>query len=194
MHISPITLTPDAPGRVLIQWMTANPTWYAWVFLDGKTSIGPLYGEDGVTARSVQVQWPASDVHVVEIQELYSLDLLAEPVTIVPTTLPIISWTAHPTAERYRIYHRETPTGTDTEIYDGQVTADDLNICRLTCPVELDGRGGRYHFLRVEALDQYGNESTRTSWVYWAAEPDDPKDIIVTAGSSTGLYTITLTE
>jgi hypothetical protein len=194
MHINTIRLTPDRPGYASISWPTTDGDWPAWVYLDGDTRIGPLFGDASDTERSVIVPWPTTETHVVEVQELPSIDIMPAPLTIAPTTRPTISWTAHPTAERYRIYHRATPTGTDTELYDGQVVADELGICRLTCPIELDGRGGLYHFLRVEAVDNYGNESTRLSWVYWAAEPDDQATLAVAAGSGAGLYDITLTE
>jgi hypothetical protein len=194
MIVTNLQIAPDRPGLAVISWTTANPEWYAWVFIDGTTTIGPLFGAAGETSRSVQVAWLTGESHVIEIQELPSLDLLAEPLTISPSTQPIITWTASEDAETYRLYWRDDPDGDDTLLYDGQVTADDRGICRLTCPTVLDGKGGKHHFFRVEAVDVYGNESTRASWTYWAAEPDDPGMITLAAGSAAGLYDISLTE
>lgn len=58
----------------------------------------------------------------------------------------------------------------------------------------LDGRGGKWHAFRVVSVDKIGNESDCDSWMYWAAAPENAKTVTVSAGSSAGLYNLTITE
>jgi hypothetical protein len=189
-----IRLTPDAPGRVLVAWTSAHPDWPAWLYVDGRFAAGPIEGDAAQPERSFLLRWPSTETRQLEIHELPTIDLVPSPITIEPSTQPQISWNALATAERYRIYHRTDPAGPDTLLFDGHVAPDEFGICRLVCPITLDGRGGKWQFFRVEAVDQFGHQSTRYSWVYLAMQPADPPTIAISAGSATGLYTLQITE
>jgi hypothetical protein len=187
-----IRLTPDAPGAVQVSWTSSHPDWPAWLFVDGKFVAGPQVDDPAQPERSIAIRWTSGETHALEIQELPTADLVPTPITIEPNTTPEISWNALATAERYRLYHRTDPAGTDALIFDGFVQPDEFGICRLSCPITLDGRGGRWQFFRVEAVDAFGNESTRLSWVYWATQPDDVPKLAISAGSAPGLYNLML--
>ena len=60
---------------------------------------------------------------------------------------------------------------------------------QVECPIELNGQGGVWHFFRVEAVDYFGNESTRHSWVIYAMAPPAPPRLEVEDGSVPGTYT-----
>lgn len=193
MLIDTLHLTPAGPGRVRVTWPTSHSAWPAWLFIDGRLAAGPIVDAAGLTERSVSIGWLEGETHVVEVHELPSLDIVAASIYPEPTTSPGVSWNSRPEAERYRRYHRETPDGEDTLVYDGPAVPDEFGLChfkRLT----LDGRGGRWHFFRVEAVDIYGHESARLSWVYRAVEPPDAPSLTIVAGSTTGRYTLTLLD
>ena len=60
---------------------------------------------------------------------------------------------------------------------------------------ELNGAGGVWHFFRVESVDQYENESTRTQWAYWAYDtPAGITNLTVSDGSGSGLFDIEIEE
>lgn len=192
MIVTNLQIAPYTPERVTVSWTTSQTTYTPWVFVDGilQDEEVSLNG----TTRSVIVEWAYDESHSIEVQELPSTITEVTPVTPPALIQPTITWNATTDAELYRIYHRETASGTDTLIYEDSVTPDSFNICRVTCPIELDGRGGTWQFFRVEAVDLYGNESTRVSWLYWAAEPDDVVTLAITEGTEAGKYDLTLTE
>jgi hypothetical protein len=189
-----IRLIPDAPGSVLITWPSTHSDWPAWIVIDGAVVAGPLVEEAGVTTRSIPVAMLSTETHAIEVHELPSLDIAPNAIGCMPTTTPNISWTAPTGIDFYRVYHRTTVDGDDTRIFSDQVPTDEYGLCEILCPVELAGQGGAYNFLRVESVDEYDQESTRLSWVYWACAPDDPLPITIEAGTEAGTYDITLTE
>lgn len=192
MLIDPIRLQQTDLNHVTASWTSAHPDWYAWAYLDGRFALGPIAGDAEQSHRSVTVLWPAGEVHALEVHELPTLDVVCDPANSKPGNVPVLSWSASGDAERYRIYHRDPAAVDDSLIFDGLVATDPLGICRLTCPVPLDGRGGRWHFLRVEAVDRFGHESTRAAWCYWATEPADVPTVAIAPGSDSGLYTLSI--
>lgn len=191
MIVDAFRLEPYGAGWVLCTWTSEHPTWIIRAYVDGQ-----LAACDGrpasTTERSIVIPWPSGETHAVEIHEVEDADEPLAPVNVAAFTRPVISWTATAAAERYRLYWRDDYAGADELLFDQPVTPDNLGICTIDCPIPLDGRGGRWQFLRVEAVDKYGHQSTRLSWVYRAVEPPDAPALTVSAGSSPGLYNISL--
>ena len=115
-----------------------------------------------------------------------------DPVAVQPNTRPELSWNPVTGAVRYRVYHR-VKGGVETRIYD-QPAAEGLEHYRITCPILLEGKGGVWHFFRVEAVDRYGHESTREAWTYFVWDlPAAPGGLVVTDGSAPGLFDFEIT-
>lgn len=193
MRIDPVHLEPLGTTRVRLAWTTAHPTWLALVYLDGRLVASDGREPEG-TERSITLLWPADKTHAVEVHEVAEAPVL--PVAIAPPARirPTISWSATAAAEKYRLYHRESPDAADELLFSGRVDPDELGICRMTSPITLDGRGGRWPAFRVEALDRFGHVSHRDAWLEWAAEPDDAPKLAISAGSGSGLYNIAISE
>jgi len=89
------------------------------------------------------------------------------------------------------VYHRTSGEAADALIYDRPADSSvDVNTLALREPLALTGRGGVWHFFRVESVDVQYNESTRAKWAYLAMEPSDGISATVAAGSGSGLFDI----
>jgi hypothetical protein len=184
------TLTPDGSRRATLSWTTADAALLSWVFVNGAKLYGPLFLE--TAERSVPVPLPAGECRAIEVHDL-PVGGIAGPVFETPTTRPAIQWNPVPQAQRYRLYHREG-NGVERRLLDRPATDFRGTPIRIDSPVEFAGVGGVWHFLRVEAVDRYGNESTRLAWRWFAvAPPLAPSRIDVAEGTGPGLFTVTVT-
>jgi len=185
-----LTLTPDGSRRATLSWTAVDASLQSWVFVNGTKLYGPLFLE--TAERSVPVPLPAGECRAIEVHDLPS-GAVATPVFETPTSRPAIQWNPVPQAQRYRLYHREG-SGPERCLLDRPASAFRGTPIRIDSPVEFAGVGGVWHFLRVEAVDQYGNESTRLVWRWFAvAPPRSPSRIDVAEGSAPGLFRITVT-
>ena len=183
-------LTPKDSRESRISWDAPGPNWVSWVFVDGKHLVGPLYA--GQVSRSVKIPHPAGETVLVEIHDLPGDSEPVAPVAEAPNTRPGLVWNSVAGAVRYRIYHR-AKGGAEEKIYD-QPAEDGLETHRIACPILLEGEGETWHFLRVEAVDPYGNESTREAWTYLVRDlPGVTGTLVVTAGSAPGLFDFEIT-
>jgi len=179
-----VNLIADGARQSLLSWTSADAALESWVFVNGVKLYGPLLLDtlerfvNGVKLygpllldtleRSVPVPLATGECLSVEVHDMPPEEI-ATPVFETPTTTPTLQWNPLPGAQRYRLYHREGN------------------------PVELNGSGGVWHFLRVEAVDEYGNESTRRAWRCFAVEPPGlPSRIEIADGTSPGLFEITV--
>mgnify|MGYP006297037157 CR=1 FL=1 len=187
---SSFRLTPKDSSRSWLSWEAPGVDWVSWVFANGRHVVGPFYA--GQASRSVYIPHPSGTTVAVEIHDLPGDTEPVDPVAVMPNTRPDILWNAVPEAERYRIYHREGD-GAETLIYD-EPAEEGLERHRVTCPVELAGRGGVWHFFRVEAVDNYANESTREAWTYFVMDlPAPAGELVITDGSAPGLFDFEIT-
>jgi len=183
-------ITPINNRQCNLRWTAASADVVSWIFINGEFYRGPLSFDE--TERSVRIPLRAEDVIALEVHDLLDDTVVPDAVEVEPNTQPTLSWNAVADAARYRIYHH---AGDDDEslIYD-HAAADGIEQYAVTCPIVLDGQGGVWHHFRVEAVDEYGNESTRLAWTYFAMDlPPAVERISVAAGSGAGTYTFTLT-
>jgi hypothetical protein len=166
-----------------LRWTVADAALASWIILNGgEQSYGPLL--TGERDRSLRIPFEADEVQALEIHDLPPEEI-AEAIFTAPNTRPILRWNAVNDVIRYRVYH-QMESSPEERIYDG-----DNTILQIRCPVELTGTGGVWHFLRVEAVDEYGNESTRQSWRFYAYDlPSPPATLAVTNGETPGTFTI----
>lgn len=165
-----------------LHWQVADSGSVSWIIINGGEKVfGPLLMD--TLQRSVGIPFTVDDVLVIEVHDL-PIEQIAEPIHIPPNTRPTLRWNPVEAAVRYRIYH-QSGEAAETRIYDGLA-----NITETKCPVELTGINGVWQFLRVEAVDQYGNESTRQTWRFYACDlPESPAMLTVTDGGSPGTFT-----
>jgi hypothetical protein len=138
----------------------------------------------------IRIPFRINTIAALEIHDLPENEFpeaINPPVNIKPT----LHWNSLDSAVRYKIYHR-TADGSEKKIYDAVAYVN-----QITSPVELEGSGGldncQYHFLRVEAVDCYGNESTRQSWRFFSKDlPASDVSLNISQGSSFGIFDITL--
>lgn len=183
-------LTPKDATRSWVSWEAPAADCVSWVFVNGVRVVGPLYA--GEIARSVRIPHPTNGTVAVEIHDVASEAEPVDPVAVRPNTQPELSWNPVTEAVRYRVYHR-VKGGLEARIYD-QPAAEGTEHYRITCPVLLEGKGGVWHFFRVEAVDRYGNESTREVWTYFVWDlPAAPGGLLVTDGSAPGVFDFEIT-
>jgi len=185
-------ITPLDAVSCNVSWTTPWPEGASWLFVNGKHARGPYV--TGEAARTIKIPFALANTAKLEIHDFPDAETLAEPIEIRPNTRPLLIWNAVEEAIRYRIYHRAFGESQDTLVYDKPAVAD-VSTYEILCPVKLAGRGGVWHFLRVEAVGVYGNQSTRESWTYFVMDlPEAPQTVAVAEGSAPGLYTISLEE
>ena len=182
-------LTQLDSRRCRLHWTAANADDVSWVFANGRKVIGPLIA-DGAE-RSVRIYFAANEVLCLEIHDMPQDQPPAIVTQIEPDTQPLLIWASLAGAVRYRIYHRTA--GTDEHCIYNRLARNTGDLCQVQCPILLTGTGGVWHFLRVEAVDQYGNESTRQSWRFYATDvPETPSDLSVVEGSIPDTFTFTI--
>jgi len=182
-----LRITPRNSLWCDLHWQVADSDLVSWIMLNGgETTFGPLLMD--TQQRSVGIPFAVDEVLTIEIHDLL-IEQIAESIYVLPNTRPTLRWNPVETAVRYRIYHK-SDEASETRIYDGLA-----NITETKCPVKLTGTNGVWHFLRVEAVDKYGNESTRQSWRFFACDlPEPPAMLIVTDGDTPGTFTFILEQ
>ncbi|NLF18793.1 MAG: hypothetical protein GX595_16295 [Lentisphaerae bacterium] len=184
-----ITLTADGARQSLLHWQAAGASLESWVFVNGVKLYGPLFLD--TVERSVPVPLPVGECLAIEVHDLPPQGI-ATPIFETPTTRPILQWNPLAEAARYRLYHREGG-GSERRVFDRAASDFRGLSIAIELPIELNGLGGVWHFLRVEAVDEYGNESTRLAWRCFAMEPPGlPNRIDIADGTSPGLFEITV--
>lgn len=182
-------ITPRDSVSCDVRWTSPWPDGVSWVFVNGKHSRGPIYAN--TAERVVKIPLGLASVVSLEIHDFPDDSIVPAAIEIRPNTRPLISWNAVPDAARYRVYH-SVRGGAESVIYNRRAT-DGTERYEINCPVTLDGEGGIWHFFRVESVDEYGNESTRSAWSYFVTDlPSAPGSLSVTAGSVPSTYTFEL--
>ena len=178
IDLDDLTIEQANPGEVRISWTASAATKANWLYVDG-VPLADNYVED-TAARSVLAEWAAGETRHIELHEGTAGDPVGPTVEEV-NDLPRVYWTNLAAAEEYRIYVDDVRV---------EVVPQDTEVLRfgIMCPRFLESG---WNHLRVEAVDEYGQESTRLNWHYFVFTPlPAPTDIAV---SGTGPYTLTIT-
>jgi len=184
-------ITPRDDRSCDVRWTSPWTDGASWLFINGEHSRGPVYA--GTAERVVKIPFALADVVSLEIHDFPDDAVIPDPVEVKPNTRPLIHWNAVPDAVRYRVYHRRRGEA-ESVVYD-RAAKEGLDRYEIICPIELEGRNGVWHFFRVEAVDEYGNESTRQAWAYFVMDlPPVPEHLSVADGASPGTYTFSLED
>jgi hypothetical protein len=181
-------LTPYNSRWVTLSWTCSDASLFSWIIINGASIYGPVISDSA--ERSVRVPFKAGTIVTLEVHDLGE-DEVPEAIYPPLNTTPTLRWNFLDSAVRYRIYHR-VRDGEDKKVYDAAAYVN-----QVTSPVELEGDGeldnSQYHFLRVEAVDCYGNESTRQSWRFFSKDlPASDASLSISQGPSSGIFDITL--
>ncbi len=182
------TLIAINQGLCTLSWQVADIDHHSYICINGKIAYGPIISD--TYERTIDIPFPIDSVIAIEIHDIPQAEDFGEPIAIPPNTQPTIIWNAVSEAIRYRIYHRTENEPNERLIYNHLAIAD-TEIYKIDCPITLTG--SYWHFFRVEAIDEYGNESTHRRWCWFVADlPKPASALTITEGSTLGTYTFIL--
>ena len=186
MFVENVLIRPQGIREVAISWTSATEAARSWIFIDGKHVVGPFMGE----AKNRTVVLPVSTDKTFKI-EVYDIDDDEEVPTSLeeqPQVMPLIAWNAVPAAVYYRIYHTIFDTGSIESLLV-QVPPMSMDRLEIDCPRKLEGKNGRWHYFRVETVDQFGKESESEIIPYFAADLPPIPNLSISRNTQSGLLT-----
>jgi hypothetical protein len=182
MLVENVVIRPLNEQEVTVSWTSQEASYWSWVFVNGQFSLGPFMAE--TRDRAISIRFPVGTTAVIEVHD-FSDDTVPQSINEPPLTRPTIQWNSVPTATMYRIYHTIFDTGTlESMIAEVPPYMERMSI---ECPIQLEGRGGRWHSFRIEAVDQYGNESVGEVIPYHAADLPRPPRLAISRDTESGL-------
>jgi hypothetical protein len=182
-------ITPKDSKNCNIHWNAPSANDVSWIYINGEYVLGPILIRK--KERIVKIPFATNDVIKIEVHDLPN-NITINAIEITPNIKPVLIWNSTPEAIRYRIYHLESGK-IENIIYDRKAT-DGIDRYVINCPITLNGKGGVWHFFRVEAVDLYGNESTRQNWSFFVMDtPLEPSDLAISNGSLPGTFNFLIT-
>ena len=171
-------------GQVAISWTSENEAMWSWVFVNGKWAVGPYMAE--TKNRSITILVPTDGTFLIEIHDFDDGETVPESIEQHPLVKPRIGWNCVDTAAAYRVYHTIFDTGSIESLLL-QIPPMGIERMEIDCPMNLEGRGGRWHSFRVETVDQFGNESENEVVPHFAVDLPPSPELIVSRDTDTGL-------
>ena len=167
---------------ISITWTSQNKDVRSWIFINGQFAVGPFLGE--TLERTVMLRLPPSETFVVEVHD-FENDTVPKPVEEAPLVRPTIGWNGVDEASSYRVYHTIFDTGTmETLLCEVPPMSGRLEI---DCPIQLEGKNGRWHSFRVESVDQFDNESENEVVAHFAADLPPKPTLMMSRDTISGL-------
>jgi len=182
MIIENVLIRPFNEQEVLVSWTSREASCWSWVFVNGLFSMGPFMAE--TKDRAIRIKFPVGTTAVIEVHD-FPDETVPQSINEPPLTRPTILWNSVPTAVMYRIYHTIFDMGTlESMIAEVPPYTERMS---MECPIPLEGRGGRWHSFRIEAVDQYGNESVGEVIPHHAADLPGPPRLAISRDTQSGL-------
>lgn len=173
-------------NRATISWDSPNAADVSWLFINGIKIFGPMaFGE---VTRKTFFNFPSTVNRDIELHDFETAPSVIAPIGIEENKRPILKWRHLIGTNQYRVHH--TPFGGVESLVATIDVMDERGQYTLISPIRLLAG---YNQFRVEAVDQFGNESVRDIWVYQVFQLDDPvNDLTVSDGSGSGLFDFTI--
>jgi hypothetical protein len=186
MLVDNVLVRPQGINQIVVSWTSNEDKAISWVFLNGQLAFGPFMAEAG--ERSVELTVPQGATCKIDVHDFIGSEEIPASMEQRPLVQPTIAWNKVEAAVLYRIYHTIFDTGTiESKLIDIPVTP--MTRIEIDCPVKLEGKGGRWHSFRVEAVDQFGNESLNEVVPHFAVDLPPPPECTVSRDTETGLLT-----
>jgi len=172
------TLTPNGDTSIL-SWVAGSAAYVSFVLVDGHI-VAIEYVPDSVD-RTMTIPLDSSRTGKIEIHDLGASDTFGGSIISKPNTKPLLQWDDVSVASEYRIY-------TNDVLISSFPVVDRQPEYTMVYPGTLDAG---WQGVRIEAVDVYGDESTRANWMYYVLDLPAPKKVVSVAGG-TGTFTLTM--
>lgn len=182
MLVENVLVRPSGENTASIYWTSEKAEMRSWVFINGRFSIGPFMAE--TRERNITLTLPEGTTFLVEIHD-FEDDTVPKSIEQSPLVRPTIGWNHVDEAACYRIYHTIFDNGEMETLLCEVPPISGRN--EIDCPIKLEGRNGKWHSFRVEAVDQFGNESENEVVAHFAADFPKPPNLTISRDVSTGL-------
>jgi len=185
--VNNVLIRPEGLRNVHISWTSDDEKAISWVFINGRLVFGPLMTE--TKERSIVLSIPHEGTFKIEVHDSFDHNVVPASFEEPPLVAPTIAWSKVEAATFYRIYHTIYNTGTSAtgtiEYKLIDIPAMPMDRIEIDCPVKLEGRS--WHLFRIEAVDQFGNESESHRLAFFAADFPMPPQLSISRNTETGL-------
>ena len=182
--IDNVLIRPEGTNHINVSWTSDDETARSWIFVNGKIAVGPFMA--GTKERSIVLPIPTDKTFKIEVHDDYGGSAASNSIEEQPLVKPLIAWSAVESAACYKIYHTIFDTGSIESLLV-QVPPLTLERIEIDCPRKLEGKNGRWHYFRVETVDQFGHESVSEIIPYFAADLPPPPTLAISRNTQTGL-------
>ena len=186
MIIENVLIRPQGLSEVAISWESASETTRSYLFINGAFIVGPFIAD--ARGRTIVLPVPVDKTFKIEVHDVEDDEEIPAAIEEVPLVKPVIAWNAVESAVCYKIYHTIFDTGSIESLLL-QVPPMSMDRLEIDCPRKLEGKSGRWHYFRVETVDQFGNESVSEIVPYHAADLPPVPDLMISRDTQSGLLT-----
>jgi hypothetical protein len=190
MLIENLLIRPHGTRDVSISWTSETDDTRSFVFINSKLVVGAFRA--GTTKRNIVLPVPADKTYKIEVHDLTDDETIPYSFEEPPLVQPLISWNAVENAVAYKVYHTIYDTGSIESLLV-TIPARLTGRIEINCPVKLEGKNGRWHYFRVETVDQYGNESVSEIIPYFAVDLPSIPNLIISRNTETRLLSFQIT-
>jgi hypothetical protein len=187
-----VRITSLSTSKILLEWESPNADDVSIIYVNGVLASTIYYTEEAT--RSAIIDLNVHDSATIEVHDLLAGTEVCPSIYDVKNTQPALKWNYVEDAVQYYVYHYQAGDASESLIQRINAKLNETNYT-VQCRKILDGISGKWHFFRVESVDEYGNISERKHWRYYVYEPPEPASSIeIENGSSSGLFNITITD
>jgi hypothetical protein len=185
MFIENILIRPQGTRDVSISWTSPTADARSFVLINSKLVVGAYRAE--TINRSIALPVPTDKTYKIEVFDVTEDETIPHSFEESPLVQPVISWNAVENAVAYKIYHTIFDTGSIESLLL-TIPARLTGRIEISCPIKLEGKNGRWHYFRIETVDQYGHESVNEIVPYFAADLPPVPDLMISRNIETGLF------
>jgi hypothetical protein len=169
--------------EVSVSWTSESENIRSYIFCNGKLVVGSFLTNS--TQRNVTLLTRVNSTLKYEVHDLTENEI-PNSTEESPLVCPTIAWNSVDNAAAYKIYHTIFDTGIIESLLL-KIPAQKTSRIEIGCPIKLEGRGGRWHYFRVESVDQFGNESINEIIPYFAADLPPTPELTILRNVNSGL-------
>jgi hypothetical protein len=190
MLLENILIRPQGTREVSISWTSQTAEARSFVFINSKLVVGSYRAE--TINRSIVLPVTTEKTYKIEVFDVTEDETIPYSIEESPLVQPLISWNAVENAVAYKIYHTIFDTGSIESLLV-TIPARLTGRMEMECPIKLEGKNGRWHSFRVEAVDQFGNESVNEIVPFFAADLLTVPNLMISRNIETGLFSFRIT-